>query len=176
MVSVIILNSANGFYQNSLYGIVGSFPPKYINAIVLGNNICGLLITLLLIITTLSKYCSVSKSNKSIVCRLQRCPAMECCCVFQRCFDCSDPLHCLRVLPSTKSLLCLSNCYWEASFQATSYLLTFWLRKHLPRILVASPQCMGCLFRDSLLIPIFPSRYQTVSGYTEWSREFWFLY
>jgi equilibrative nucleoside transporter 1/2/3 len=51
MFTVIVLNSANGVYQNSIFGIVGSFPSKYINAVILGNNICGLLVTLLLVIT-----------------------------------------------------------------------------------------------------------------------------
>jgi equilibrative nucleoside transporter 1/2/3 len=52
MVSVVVLNAANGFYQNSIYGLVGSFPFKYINAVVLGNNICGLFVTLLFMLTS----------------------------------------------------------------------------------------------------------------------------
>uniref|UniRef100_A0AC34Q9H4 NADH dehydrogenase subunit 2 n=2 Tax=Panagrolaimus sp. JU765 TaxID=591449 RepID=A0AC34Q9H4_9BILA len=52
MVTVVIMNTANGLYQNSIYGLVGSFPFEYINAVVLGNNICGLAVTVLLLITT----------------------------------------------------------------------------------------------------------------------------
>uniref|UniRef100_A0A7E4UNA7 Nucleoside transporter n=1 Tax=Panagrellus redivivus TaxID=6233 RepID=A0A7E4UNA7_PANRE len=52
MATVIVLNCANGFYQNSVYGLVGSFPFKYINAVVLGNNICGFVVTVVCILTT----------------------------------------------------------------------------------------------------------------------------
>uniref|UniRef100_A0A914E694 Equilibrative nucleoside transporter 1 n=1 Tax=Acrobeloides nanus TaxID=290746 RepID=A0A914E694_9BILA len=53
MLSVIILNSANGIYQNSMFGIIADFPPQYINASIMGMNFCGIFIAVLLIITTL---------------------------------------------------------------------------------------------------------------------------
>ncbi|KAE9548862.1 hypothetical protein FO519_007924 [Halicephalobus sp. NKZ332] len=53
MFTVVVLNAANGIYQNSIYGLVGSFPPKYINAVVVGNNICGLLISVICVFTTI---------------------------------------------------------------------------------------------------------------------------
>ncbi|VDN59074.1 unnamed protein product [Dracunculus medinensis] len=49
--TVVLLNAATGMYQNSLYGIVASFPPRFTNAIVLGNNVCGLFISIVNIIT-----------------------------------------------------------------------------------------------------------------------------
>ncbi|KAI6235412.1 hypothetical protein M3Y95_00049000 [Aphelenchoides besseyi] len=51
MISVVILNSANGIYQNSIYGMLADFPPKYTNAVVIGNNTCGIFVTLILILT-----------------------------------------------------------------------------------------------------------------------------
>ncbi|VDN59072.1 unnamed protein product [Dracunculus medinensis] len=49
--TVVLLNAATGIYQNSLYGIVASFPPRFTNAIVLGNNVCGLFVSIVNIIT-----------------------------------------------------------------------------------------------------------------------------
>ncbi|KAL8613124.1 hypothetical protein ACOMHN_035065 [Nucella lapillus] len=37
----VILNSACGFYQNSMYGIAAILPMKYTNAIIFGNNFSG---------------------------------------------------------------------------------------------------------------------------------------
>lgn len=41
MASVVILNIANGVYQNSVYGLAAKLPSKYSNAVVLGSNISG---------------------------------------------------------------------------------------------------------------------------------------
>ncbi|XP_019870569.1 equilibrative nucleoside transporter 1 [Aethina tumida] len=41
MVSVIILNMANGIYQNTIYGMAAKLPPKYTGSVVLGSNISG---------------------------------------------------------------------------------------------------------------------------------------
>ncbi|XP_076249264.1 NADPH-dependent diflavin oxidoreductase 1 isoform X2 [Calliopsis andreniformis] len=41
MVSVVILNTANGIYQNSVFGMVAKLPTKYTGAVVLGTNISG---------------------------------------------------------------------------------------------------------------------------------------
>uniref|UniRef100_A0A914WLP1 Equilibrative nucleoside transporter 1 n=1 Tax=Plectus sambesii TaxID=2011161 RepID=A0A914WLP1_9BILA len=46
MGTVIILNGANGIYQNSIYGLAADFPPHFSNAIVVGNNLCGTFISL----------------------------------------------------------------------------------------------------------------------------------
>lgn len=51
MLSVVILNAANGIYQNSIYGVVAALPPQYTNAIVLGNNLCGTFVSIISIIT-----------------------------------------------------------------------------------------------------------------------------
>ncbi|CAD5214766.1 unnamed protein product [Bursaphelenchus okinawaensis] len=51
MFTVIILNSANGVYQNSIYGILADFPAHFTNAVVIGNNTCGIFVTLILIFT-----------------------------------------------------------------------------------------------------------------------------
>ncbi|TMS36407.1 hypothetical protein L596_003579 [Steinernema carpocapsae] len=53
MISVAILNGANGVYQNSIYGVVADFPPSFTNAIILGNNLCGTFVTLISIFTML---------------------------------------------------------------------------------------------------------------------------
>ncbi|KNC27774.1 hypothetical protein FF38_03562, partial [Lucilia cuprina] len=42
MISVVLLNMANGIYQNSIYGMVATLPIKYTGAVVLGSNISGL--------------------------------------------------------------------------------------------------------------------------------------
>ncbi|XP_077261146.1 NADPH-dependent diflavin oxidoreductase 1 isoform X2 [Temnothorax americanus] len=41
MVSVVILNTANGIYQNSVFGMAAKLPIKYTGAVVLGSNISG---------------------------------------------------------------------------------------------------------------------------------------
>ncbi|KMR04460.1 equilibrative nucleoside transporter 1-like isoform 1 protein [Lasius niger] len=41
MVSVIILNTANGIYQNSVFGMAAKLPIKYTGAVILGSNISG---------------------------------------------------------------------------------------------------------------------------------------
>ncbi|XP_032682773.1 equilibrative nucleoside transporter 1-like isoform X2 [Odontomachus brunneus] len=41
MVSVVILNTANGIYQNSVFGMAAKLPSKYTGAVVLGSNISG---------------------------------------------------------------------------------------------------------------------------------------
>ncbi|KAI6176973.1 Nucleoside transporter [Aphelenchoides bicaudatus] len=53
MVSVVILNSANGVYQNSIYGLAAMFPQKFTNAVIIGNNLCGIFVTIVLILTLL---------------------------------------------------------------------------------------------------------------------------
>ncbi|XP_037935248.1 equilibrative nucleoside transporter 1-like [Teleopsis dalmanni] len=50
MLTVILLNSAIGVYQSSLYGIAASLPPNYTGGIILGNNINGVFVTLLSIL------------------------------------------------------------------------------------------------------------------------------
>merc|ERR1712168_1521888 len=54
MVSVVILNAATGVYQNSLYGLVAILPPRYTNAVILGNNISGTITTT---VSVISKLC-----------------------------------------------------------------------------------------------------------------------
>ncbi|XP_029165286.1 equilibrative nucleoside transporter 1-like isoform X1 [Nylanderia fulva] len=41
MVSVVILNTANGIYQNSVFGMAAKLPIKYTGAVILGSNISG---------------------------------------------------------------------------------------------------------------------------------------
>ncbi|XP_043496902.1 equilibrative nucleoside transporter 1 isoform X1 [Polistes fuscatus] len=41
MVSVVVLNTANGIYQNSVFGMAAKLPSKYTGAVILGSNICG---------------------------------------------------------------------------------------------------------------------------------------
>ncbi|KAK9886106.1 hypothetical protein WA026_014894 [Henosepilachna vigintioctopunctata] len=51
MVCVVILNMANGIYQNTVFGMAAKLPGKYTGAIILGNNISGTLVTLVSILT-----------------------------------------------------------------------------------------------------------------------------
>jgi len=54
MASVVIINMANGVYQNSVYGTAACLPMKYTNAVVLGSNISGTLTSVLSIISIAS--------------------------------------------------------------------------------------------------------------------------
>lgn len=51
MALVVVLNMANGVYQNSIYGVAARLPGKYSNAVVLGSNISGTVTALLNIFT-----------------------------------------------------------------------------------------------------------------------------
>lgn len=51
MASVVVLNSANGIYQNSVFGLAADFPPQYSNTVVLGNNISGTFVAVLSMVT-----------------------------------------------------------------------------------------------------------------------------
>lgn len=50
MVSVVIINVANGIYQNSIYGIAAFLPFKYTNAVVIGLNLSGLVTSIIALI------------------------------------------------------------------------------------------------------------------------------
>ncbi|GMR38734.1 hypothetical protein PMAYCL1PPCAC_08929, partial [Pristionchus mayeri] len=52
LVIVAVLNASNGLYQNTIFGICSDFPPQYTNAVVLGNNVCGIFIALINIACT----------------------------------------------------------------------------------------------------------------------------
>ncbi|XP_024940272.1 equilibrative nucleoside transporter 1 isoform X3 [Cephus cinctus] len=41
MISVVMLNTASGIYQNSIFGMAAKLPFKYTGAVVLGSNISG---------------------------------------------------------------------------------------------------------------------------------------
>lgn len=41
MGSVVLLNMANGIYQNTIYGMAAKLPPKYTGAIIIGSNVSG---------------------------------------------------------------------------------------------------------------------------------------
>ncbi|CAG9794741.1 unnamed protein product [Diatraea saccharalis] len=44
MISVLLLNSFNAIFQNSVYGVAARLPPKYTGAVVLGSNVCGTIV------------------------------------------------------------------------------------------------------------------------------------
>lgn len=50
MVIVVIINVANGVYQNSIYGIAAYLPFKYTNAVILGSNTSGLVTSIIAIV------------------------------------------------------------------------------------------------------------------------------
>lgn len=51
MASVFILNTANGIYQNSVYGMGAKLPGKYTGAIILGSNLSGTITTIIGIVS-----------------------------------------------------------------------------------------------------------------------------
>ncbi|GBN88225.1 Equilibrative nucleoside transporter 3, partial [Araneus ventricosus] len=51
MASVVVINMANGIYQNSIYGLAAKLPMKYSMAIVLGANTSGTFTSLILILS-----------------------------------------------------------------------------------------------------------------------------
>lgn len=53
MLCVVILNMANGIYQNTVFGMVATLPIKYTGAVVLGSNISGLFATVISICSSL---------------------------------------------------------------------------------------------------------------------------
>nr|XP_021186537.2 equilibrative nucleoside transporter 1 isoform X1 [Helicoverpa armigera] len=56
MLSVFFLNGFNAIFQNSVYGVAALLPAKYTGAVVMGSNLCGLLIVFL-------NWCSVMFDN-----------------------------------------------------------------------------------------------------------------
>jgi equilibrative nucleoside transporter 1/2/3 len=59
MISVVAINIWNGIYQNCIYGVVAVLPPKYLNVVVTGMNLSGVVSSLCAII---SKALAPSKS------------------------------------------------------------------------------------------------------------------
>ncbi|XP_031786781.1 equilibrative nucleoside transporter 1 isoform X2 [Nasonia vitripennis] len=53
LISVVVLNTANGIYQNSVFGLAAKLPGKYTGAVVLGSNISG---TFTAVISLCAKY------------------------------------------------------------------------------------------------------------------------
>jgi len=51
--SIILLNMANGIYNNSVFGIAAKLPIKYIGAVVLGTNLSGTFISIANIVSML---------------------------------------------------------------------------------------------------------------------------
>ncbi|XP_044754583.1 equilibrative nucleoside transporter 1 isoform X2 [Coccinella septempunctata] len=52
MICVVVLNMANGVYQNTVFGMAAKLPGKYTGAIILGNNISGTFVSLASMLTT----------------------------------------------------------------------------------------------------------------------------
>lgn len=63
MISVIILNTATGIYQNSVFGMAAKLPIRYTGAIILGSNISG---TFTAIINLLSQILAPSERTAAI--------------------------------------------------------------------------------------------------------------
>ncbi|CAH0555398.1 unnamed protein product [Brassicogethes aeneus] len=53
MVCVVILNMANGIYQNTIFGMAAKLPPKYTGAVVLGSNISGTFTSIVSILSSM---------------------------------------------------------------------------------------------------------------------------
>ncbi|VDO67003.1 unnamed protein product [Heligmosomoides polygyrus] len=53
LLSIVLLNGANGIYQNSIFGLASDFPFKFTNAVIIGNNLCGTFVTVVNILTTM---------------------------------------------------------------------------------------------------------------------------
>ncbi|XP_057340932.1 equilibrative nucleoside transporter 1 isoform X1 [Microplitis mediator] len=54
MFSVVVLNTFNGIYQNSVYGMAAKLPGKYTGAVVLGSNISGTFTAVINLVSILS--------------------------------------------------------------------------------------------------------------------------
>jgi equilibrative nucleoside transporter 1/2/3 len=54
IICIVLLNASNGIYQNSVYGLAADFPADYSNALVLGNNVCGMFISVVAVIALIS--------------------------------------------------------------------------------------------------------------------------
>lgn len=63
LMTVVIMNMANGVYQSSVYGLAANLPMSYSNAIILGNNLCG---TLVSFISIASKATSADPKGSAI--------------------------------------------------------------------------------------------------------------
>ncbi|XP_076396067.1 equilibrative nucleoside transporter 1 isoform X1 [Megachile rotundata] len=63
ILSVIILNIANGIYQNSVFGMVAKLPGRYTGAVILGTNISG---TFTAIINFLAQYMAPNTRTAAI--------------------------------------------------------------------------------------------------------------
>ncbi|XP_018905585.1 equilibrative nucleoside transporter 3 isoform X2 [Bemisia tabaci] len=50
--SVVVLNMANGIYQNTVYGMAAKLPLKYTSAVILGSNISGTFTSIISIVST----------------------------------------------------------------------------------------------------------------------------
>lgn len=64
LMTITIMNMANGVYQSSVYGLAATLPESYSNAIILGNNLCG---TLVSIISIISKASSAEPKGSAVV-------------------------------------------------------------------------------------------------------------
>lgn len=51
MVSIVIINIANGIYQNSVFGMAAKLPGKYTGAVVLGANISGTFVAIIKLVS-----------------------------------------------------------------------------------------------------------------------------
>ncbi|CAB01223.2 Equilibrative Nucleoside Transporter [Caenorhabditis elegans] len=49
--TIVVLNAANGLFQNSMFGLASPFPFKYTNAVIIGQNFCGTAVTVLSMLT-----------------------------------------------------------------------------------------------------------------------------
>lgn len=54
ILSVILINVANGIYQNCVFGVTATLPMKYTNAVVTGMNVSGVVSSLIMIVSTAS--------------------------------------------------------------------------------------------------------------------------
>jgi equilibrative nucleoside transporter 1/2/3 len=51
MISVVLINSANGIYQNNVYKLAACLPMKYTSAVIIGSNTCGVPTVIIVIIS-----------------------------------------------------------------------------------------------------------------------------
>ncbi|XP_023724605.1 equilibrative nucleoside transporter 1 isoform X2 [Cryptotermes secundus] len=63
MITVVILNMANGVYQNTVFGMAAKLPSKYTGAVILGTNVSG---TFTAIINVVSKIMSPNERTAAI--------------------------------------------------------------------------------------------------------------
>ncbi|XP_023221355.1 equilibrative nucleoside transporter 3-like isoform X2 [Centruroides sculpturatus] len=146
MVSVVILNMANGVYQNSVYGVAANLPMQYSNAVVLGANISG---TLTSIINIISIAASPNLKTAAIY------YFITAIFVLLACFDTYFALPLIRFYRYHRELTKAANKESKCVYKKPPFFLIFkkiW------------PQCFNVFFVFFVTLTIFPAVHANIKA------------